>query len=81
MLSPAPNTPEGVQAVKDLRVALDGQDQTYITGADAEAIDADAATGSHYMSSEFRMALEERRLYLKVFGVSLPSAGAVQLLE
>lgn len=43
--------------------------------------DADAATGSHYMSSEFRMALEERRLYLKVFGVSLPSAGAVQLLE
>jgi amidase len=43
--------------------------------------DADAATGSHYMSSEFRMAVEERRLYLKVFGVSLPSAGAVQLLE
>ena len=43
--------------------------------------DADAATGSHYMSSEFRMAFEERRLYLKVFGVSLPSAGAVQLLE
>ena len=43
--------------------------------------DAEAATGSHYMSSEFRMAVEERRLYLKVFGVSLPSAGAVQLLE
>jgi amidase len=43
--------------------------------------DVDAATGSHYMSSEFRMAFEERRLYLKVFGVSLPSAGAVQLLE
>jgi amidase len=43
--------------------------------------DTDAATGSHYMSSEFRMAVEERRLYLKVFGVSLPSAGAVQLLE
>lgn len=43
--------------------------------------DADAATGSHYMSPEFRMAVEEKRLYLKVFGVSLPSAGAVQLLE
>jgi amidase len=43
--------------------------------------DADAATGSHYMSSEFRLAVEEKRLYLKVFGVSLPSAGAVQLLE
>ena len=43
--------------------------------------DADAATGSHYMSSEFRLAFKEGRLYLKVFGVSLPSAGAVQLLE
>lgn len=44
VLSAAPNTPEGVQAIKDLREALDGQDQTFVTGADAEAIDADEAT-------------------------------------
>jgi amidase len=42
---------------------------------------AGAATGSHFMSSQFRQAVEERRLYLKVFGNSLPSAGAAQLLE
>ena len=44
VLSATPNTPEGVQAIQDLRDALDGQDQTYVTGADAEAIDADEAT-------------------------------------
>ena len=43
--------------------------------------DVAEATGSHFMSAEFRQAVEERRLYLKVFGDSLPSAGAVQLLE
>jgi hypothetical protein len=43
--------------------------------------DVIAATGSHFMSAEFRQAVEQRRLYLKVFGDSLPSAGAVQLLE
>lgn len=43
--------------------------------------DAVAASGSHFMSAEFRQAVEQRRLYLKVFGDSLPSAGAVQLLE
>lgn len=43
--------------------------------------DVTAATGSHFMSAEFRLAVEERRLYLKVFGDSLPSVGAVQLLE
>ena len=41
----------------------------------------DSATGSHYMSTEFREALEERRVYLKVFGASLPRAGVLQLLE
>lgn len=43
--------------------------------------DVVVASGSHFMSAEFRQAVEERRLYLKVFGDSLPSAGAVQLLE
>lgn len=43
--------------------------------------DADTAAGSHFMSSEFREAVVDRRLYLKVFADSLPSAGAVQLLE
>ena len=43
--------------------------------------DVGTATGSHFMSAEFRQAVEEGRLYLKVFGDSLPSAGAVQLLE
>ncbi|PCI79547.1 MAG: glutamyl-tRNA amidotransferase [SAR86 cluster bacterium] len=43
--------------------------------------DVIAATGSHFMSAEFREAVEQGRLYLKVFGDSLPSAGAVQLLE
>lgn len=41
----------------------------------------DSATGSHFISAEFRQAVKERRLYLKVFGDSLPSAGAAQLLE
>jgi len=39
------------------------------------------ANGSHYMSADFRRAVGQGRLYLKVFGPSLPSAGAVQLLE
>jgi len=43
--------------------------------------DAEAAIGSHFMSADFRQAVEGRRLYLKVFADSLPSAGAVQLLE
>ena len=33
------------------------------------------------MSPEFRLAVEEKRLYLKVFGDLLPSVGAIQLLE
>ena len=43
--------------------------------------DVDAAAGSHFMSAEFRQAVEERRLYLRVFGDSLPRQGATQLLE
>ena len=43
--------------------------------------DVGVATGSHFMSSDFRQAVEGGRLYLKVFGDSLPSAGAAQLIE
>ena len=43
--------------------------------------DVGAATGSHFISSDFRQAVEGGRLYLKVFGDSLPSAGAAQLIE
>ena len=43
--------------------------------------DVGLATGSHFMSSDFRQAVEGGRLYLKVFGDSLPSAGAAQLIE
>ncbi|GJM13780.1 MAG: amidase [Pseudohongiella sp.] len=42
---------------------------------------ADEATGSHFMSAEFRSAVQQGRLYLKVFGESLPRSGAVQLIE
>lgn len=44
VLSVAPNTPEGTQAISDLRDALADQDDTYVTGADAEGIDVDEAT-------------------------------------
>ncbi len=44
VLSAAPSTSEGEQAVIDLREALEGQDETYVTGADAEALDVDEAT-------------------------------------
>lgn len=43
--------------------------------------DVDAATGTHFMSSQFRQAIEDKRLYLKVFGAGFPRAGAVQLIE
>lgn len=41
----------------------------------------DSAAGSHYMSAEFREAVTEGRVYLKVFGDSLPRAGVLQPLE
>lgn len=44
VLSAAPSSSEGEQAVTDLRQALEGQDDTYVTGADAEALDVDEAT-------------------------------------
>jgi RND superfamily putative drug exporter len=44
VLSVAPSTDEGEQAVQDLRSALEGQPDTYVTGADAEAIDTDEGT-------------------------------------
>lgn len=34
-----------------------------------------SATGEHYMSTELREALQEQRVYLKVFGSSLPREG------
>jgi Asp-tRNA(Asn)/Glu-tRNA(Gln) amidotransferase A subunit family amidase len=43
--------------------------------------DVNEANGSHFMSAEFRQAVEEGNLYLKVFGNSLPMRGAVQRLE
>ena len=43
--------------------------------------DVGVATGSHFMSSDFRQAVEGGLLYMKVFGDSLPSAGAAQLIE
>ncbi len=43
--------------------------------------DVATASGTHFMSAEFRRAAAEGRLYLRVFGDSLPRAGAVQLLE
>ncbi|MGB3828646.1 MAG: MMPL family transporter [Ornithinimicrobium sp.] len=44
VLSVAPGTPEGAQAITDLRSVLADQDETYVTGADAEAIDIDEGT-------------------------------------
>ncbi|MGB3184574.1 MAG: MMPL family transporter [Ornithinimicrobium sp.] len=44
VLNAAPSTSEGEQAVIDLREALEGQDETYVTGADAEALDVEEAT-------------------------------------
>lgn len=44
VLSAATGTPEGVQAITDLRTALDDQDETYVTGADAQTIDVDEGT-------------------------------------
>lgn len=45
------------------------------------APDVVAASGSHFMSAQFRQALEERRLYLRIFGSAFPRAGEVQLIE
>ncbi|HKJ11543.1 MAG TPA: MMPL family transporter [Ornithinimicrobium sp.] len=44
VLSVAPSTSGGEQAVKDLRSALEDQPRTYVTGADAEALDTDEGT-------------------------------------
>lgn len=41
----------------------------------------DSAAGSHYMSAEFREAFNDRRLYLRAFGGSLPRAGVAQRLD
>ncbi len=43
--------------------------------------DVDAAAGTHFMSAEFRQAVAQRRLYLKVFGAPFPRTGAHQLIE
>lgn len=43
--------------------------------------DVDSATGSHFMDPEFRRAVNERRLYLKIFGTPFPRTGASQLIE
>jgi len=45
------------------------------------APDVAAASGSHFMSAPFRQALDERRLYLRLFGSAFPRAGEVQLIE
>lgn len=45
------------------------------------APDVEAAVGSHFMSAEFRDAIAERRLYLRVFATAFPRAGSVQLIE
>lgn len=39
------------------------------------------ASGEHYMSSQLREAVQEQRVYLKVFGNSLPREGATSLLS
>lgn len=43
--------------------------------------ETETATGSHFMSAEFRLAVEQERLYIKIFGDTLPRAGAVSLLK
>lgn len=45
------------------------------------APDIGSARGSHFMSSDFRQAVVERRLYLKVFGPAFPRTGVAQLVE
>jgi len=49
VLSVAPSTEEGEQAVTDLRSALEEQPETFVTGADAEAIDTDEGTSRDRM--------------------------------
>ena len=41
----------------------------------------DSASGSHFMSGEFRRAVQDGRLYLKVFATPFPRTGAAQLIE
>ena len=40
-----------------------------------------AAQGDHFMSAQFRDAVVDRRVYLKVFADSFPRTGVAQLLE
>lgn len=50
ILSVTPGTPDGLQAVEDVRDALDGFDDTYVTGGDANVIDeTDAANRDRMM--------------------------------
>ncbi len=44
VLSAAPSTAEGEEAITELRTALADQDETFVTGADAQAIDVDEGT-------------------------------------
>lgn len=43
--------------------------------------DTDAAQGNHFMSAQFRDAVVDRRVYLRVFADSFPRTGVAQLLE
>ncbi|MEX0965377.1 MAG: amidase family protein [Pseudohongiellaceae bacterium] len=43
--------------------------------------DVDSAAGSYFMSGQFRQAIQQRRVYLRVFGAAFPRTGAVQLIE
>lgn len=43
--------------------------------------DTEEASGSYFMSPQFRQALTERRVYLKVFASTLPVTGATELLR
>ncbi|MGB7450435.1 MAG: MMPL family transporter [Ornithinimicrobium sp.] len=49
VLSVEPSSEAAEQAVRDLRQALESQPDTYVTGADAEAIDTDAGTSRDRM--------------------------------
>ena len=43
--------------------------------------DTRKASGSYFMSPQFRPAFDEKRVYLKVFASGLPPAGALQPLR
>lgn len=43
--------------------------------------DVDSAAGNYYMSSEFRLAYTQQRLYLKVFAQPFTRSGATQLIQ